>query len=736
MPHYRIALALGAVLALAAAPASADPRRRKYDRPMRLAAGPGAVSQDFGNIAVLVDNGLMVTSHSLPDLSGIAIRFAPVGDHLFSVSRSPAVPDPVYGPELTFGLPGVPYPGDDDSQEIAFPAGFPWFGTTWPSVWVNTDGNLTFGAPDFASSNRDKARHVLGPPRVSAFLNDWSPLNAFNPAGGGSVHAAVKTGPDRLVVTWNGVLDYAFGGTSTFQVILYASGAVELVLARIDPLATYGVTGIAEGAGRGVPRQLDFASMSQPETLAAGSLLEAFAAFTWVNDQEVAREFYRTHPDKFDFLVTFTNFPVDAFMHSNNVSNQTHGIGTPLSSGQPIYPDTVYDFTAEYGSAGELEQFVFMNNITANWSDAERMENPPVVPYDSNVNVFVNPGEFGQPVTLDGQTMAQVRLAGILPSDNGEWSRYFARGGIFSPWLNSICSGLAHEVFHRYGPYPRFVHPTKGGDGLDSYDLLGRQIAHWSWFVNTALPATQFGGAPRFSTMEGNAIVDLGPIASWNGVPTNLAPGERVFRTQPDELADGFSELDQYLMGLRRAGEVSPFFYVDEPRSIYTGQDLDVVDPQNPLNTYLSMRAWQPQAGIVLKGKRVDLTVENIQDFEKTRERQQNPQGRRFWGPKGNLAVRYFSDSRRVDPAGDARIVLSTADRELGDEADRIGVDGKPIDVKTLAFILLVGSGSHPQQQRAIDHVDLLRRTWQDYANGPASGGRGRFDTSLDPAVY
>jgi hypothetical protein len=148
------------------------------------------------------------------------------------------------------------------------------------------------------------------------------------------------------------------------------------------------------------------------------------------------------------------------------------------------------------------------------------------------------------------------------------------------------------------------------------------------------------------------------------------------------------------------------------------------------------MRAWQPQAGIVLKGKRVDLTVENIQDFEKTRERQQNPQGRRFWGPKGNLAVRYFSDSRRVDPAGDARIVLSTADRELGDEADRIGVDGKPIDVKTLAFILLVGSGSHPQQQRAIDHVDLLRRTWQDYANGPASGGRGRFDTSLDPAVY
>ena len=86
---------------------------------------------------MLVDNGLMMTRHSIPDLDGIAIRFAPAGDHLYAVSRAPAVLDPDFGPELTFGFPGVPFPGDDDSQEIAFPAGFPFLGGTWPSVWVN-----------------------------------------------------------------------------------------------------------------------------------------------------------------------------------------------------------------------------------------------------------------------------------------------------------------------------------------------------------------------------------------------------------------------------------------------------------------------------------------------------------------------------------------------------------------------------------------------------------------------
>src|SRR5262249_7527692 len=289
--------------------------------------------------------------------------------------------DADFGPELTFGYPAATlFPGDDDTQEVPFPAGFPFFGTTYGSVWVNTDGNITFGEPEFSSSARDKARHALGPPRVSAFLHDWNAHNAFNPAGSGTIHAEVKSGPDRLVATWNGVADFDGGISSTFQVTLYATGSVEVTFANLDPASTSGVVGIAEGRGHGPFQAVDLDAPSR--TLDAGAVMEAFSTYTEVSDQETAREFYRTHPAKFDFLAVTTDLPVDGFLHSSWIGNQTHGISTPLNgnNGQPIFPNTVYDFTAANGSAGELEQIVFMNNVNWVTPDLDWLVNPPVRP--------------------------------------------------------------------------------------------------------------------------------------------------------------------------------------------------------------------------------------------------------------------------------------------------------------------------------------------------------------------
>jgi hypothetical protein len=74
----------------------------------------------------------------------------------------------------------------------------------------------------------------------------------------------------------------------------------------------------------------------------------------------------------------------------------------------------------------------------------------------------------------------------------------------------------------------------------------------------------------------------------------------------------------------------------------------------------------------------------------------------------------------------------------IGDELDE-DADGNPADdVKTMAFILLVEQGppKSPAYASAIRQVDNFRRTWQTYANGKATGGRGRFDTSLNPAIH
>ena len=52
---------------------------------------------------------------------------------------------------------------------------------------------------------------------------------------------------------------------------------------------------------------------------------------------------------------------------------------------------------------------------------------------------------------------------------------------------------------------------------------------------------------------------------------------------------------------------------------------------------------------------------------------------------------------------------------------------------KTMAFVLLVQGNPAPGN---IAQVDTFRAMWQLYGNGDATGGRGRFDTVLNPKVH
>jgi len=84
-----------------------------------------------------------------------------------------------------------------------------------------------------------------------------------------------------------------------------------------------------------------------------------------------------------------------------------------------------------------------------------------------------------------------------------------------------------HEVGHRWGAR---VHALI--DGVDSSELLGRQLEHWSYFLNS-------GGSP----LEGNVWTDLG--GGQYQADTPLGPGT-------------FSDLDLYAMGVLPAEQVRP----------------------------------------------------------------------------------------------------------------------------------------------------------------------------------
>jgi hypothetical protein len=74
-------------------------------------------------------------------------------------------------------------------------------------------------------------------------------------------------------------------------------------------------------------------------------------------------------------------------------------------------------------------------------------------------------------------------------------------------------------------------------DGVASTELLGRDDAHWSWFLDS-----------DGSDMEGNDWQDNG-----NGTFTSL------------DATNKYSQLDRYLMGLIPASQVPPFFVLRGP---------------------------------------------------------------------------------------------------------------------------------------------------------------------------
>lgn len=133
------------------------------------ASATAPVSRDVGDVAVIVDDGTLIIPPQAPNLydipAGTTISFAPgAGD--FSVSS--AAGGVVADAGLDLGL------GDDDAAALgAAGFSFPFLGTNYggtgdPSIFVGSDGHITFGVADGSSNPRDAARHIGGPPRVSA----------------------------------------------------------------------------------------------------------------------------------------------------------------------------------------------------------------------------------------------------------------------------------------------------------------------------------------------------------------------------------------------------------------------------------------------------------------------------------------------------------------------------------------------------------------------------------------
>ena len=367
-----------------------------------------STSTDVGNLVVINGNEHIVQPKNTFDLAGQNLRFTPNDVGGYDVS----IPEDVefvqaFGDVLEFS--------DDDSKKVEIEFDFPFFGEEYTELFVNSDGNLTFGKGDAASLARDLQRFLAESPRIGVLYTDLNPFYSF-----GTVE--VKQSARQLTVSWFEIDAYSEsffgGGTLTMQVILFDTGVIDIVFEESD--VRTGIVGVSPG-GLDDAFQVNLVDYSDdlPVEGTIGAVAEVFVDLPTVNLQNVAREFYRTHGDDFDSLVLFTNFESDldlvgVLAFAINVQNDVLGIGNPNRS--EIFPQ--FDHTSEYGSQGRLRSFLTMKSLKV-WED-DPLENT-FGPATSTLSVLAH--EFGH------TWLAFIDPPVLLTRDRAHWNFFLHTSG-------------------------------------------------------------------------------------------------------------------------------------------------------------------------------------------------------------------------------------------------------------------------------------------------------------------
>ena len=128
---------------------------------------------------------------------------------------------------------------DESTTEIDLGFDFPYQGNSYSSVFVNSNGYLTFGGGEIFAFIPNVPDFENGLPRIAPLWVD------LNPGAGGLVFS--NRDADSITITFSGVPEFFFGGSNSFSVTLDASGSVSM--SYFGMTAPEGITGLAEGGG-------------------------------------------------------------------------------------------------------------------------------------------------------------------------------------------------------------------------------------------------------------------------------------------------------------------------------------------------------------------------------------------------------------------------------------------------------------------------------------------------------
>jgi hypothetical protein len=352
----------------------------------------GTSSADVGEIAVIQDEGDIVAPPNAFDLRGAGVRFTRSGAG-YAATRIDGTFRQTLGRQLQLS--------DDDSASAASSFPFPFYGVSQTAAFVNSDGNVTFGEEDRASTDRNIARLLTGPPRVAAFLAD------LDPSAGGRVY--VNAASDQYTVTWCNVRGFDSTRTISTQIALLPDGAIEFKWIGTPSSLSDAVVGISPG------RTGDFTPVNLSDagpTGAPAALGERFSASPQLDTVALLRKFYRDHPDNYDQVIIWTDTSLirDSFAYESTVANEIRGIGLPL-----------FDASGDFGSSGRLKSFAVMDWIS------KYPDDPTQRFLGENSTVSVLGQEVGHRwlAFFEFRDHTGARSGQILGRDESHWSFFF-----------------------------------------------------------------------------------------------------------------------------------------------------------------------------------------------------------------------------------------------------------------------------------------------------------------------
>jgi subtilisin family serine protease len=130
---------------------------------------------------------------------------------------------------------------DDSTARVALPFPFSFYGHTYDSVSVCTNGFLAFVGRDSSLVNTDLPNAAEGVPRALV-APYWTDLDLRTERGAGRVLAFFDG--SKFIVEWKDAVHFSGAGPYTFQALLWPSGVIEyqyLAIGALNNMATVGI---------------------------------------------------------------------------------------------------------------------------------------------------------------------------------------------------------------------------------------------------------------------------------------------------------------------------------------------------------------------------------------------------------------------------------------------------------------------------------------------------------------